>query len=80
MSQFYMHENAMDVCIEVVATQYKDDQKIKMKVFWWNLGYVGEPYRLFPTAEKLIVRTEDWPKWKNITDRIDIKREAPGLP
>lgn len=78
---FYMHKNAMDVCIEVLKVQYQDDKRIKLKVRWWNLGYVGEPYTLFgDSTDRLTLSKDNWLEWVNITDRISNKREQPGLP
>jgi len=78
---FYMHKNAMDVCIEVLKVQYQDDKRIKLKVRWWNLGYAGEPYALFgDSTDKLTLSKDNWLEWVNITDQINNKREHPGLP
>jgi hypothetical protein len=78
---FYMHKNAMDVCIEVLKIRYQDDRQIKLKVRWWNLGYAGERYALFGNnAENLILSRANWLEWVNITDQVDNKREKPGLP
>jgi hypothetical protein len=46
MRGLYKHKNSMDVFIKVLRTTYRDLNKVKMKVEWWNLGYTGNPWLL----------------------------------
>lgn len=43
MSGFYTHPAFKDVyCF--VKVQYKDAKRVKVKLSWWNWGYVGKPF------------------------------------
>lgn len=67
----WVHEDFMDVFIEVVKVQYSDPKRVKLKIHWWVLGWVGKPYRPFPgAAVTLVVQTKDIPRWKRLESRI----------
>lgn len=68
---YYMHENCMDVCLQIIKVPYRDDKRVKVKAVWVNLGYTGNPYTILK---------EDLKHWKNITSKIHDKRTKPGLP
>lgn len=76
-SEYYMHERAMDCCIEILSI--KEDNKAYKKVFvkWWNLGYNATP--LFLCYDTFNIKTEDLCKWKNVKYEDIIKpRNEPG--
>lgn len=70
---FYMHENCLDVCIEVLKIQYKDSKRVKLKVNWVNLGYVGKPF-ILQFNRNIEIKREDLVKWKNIDDILYVPR------
>lgn len=59
---FWTHEKFMDVAIEILKVQYQDEKRAKLKIHWWNRGWVGEPFRPFPTPNKL--KITDFSGWK----------------
>lgn len=77
---FWMHENGMDVCIEVLKVQYRDSKRVILKARWWNLGYTGNPWVIFPRPETLKLKPEDLSKWHNITGKMLTPRKASGMP
>lgn len=79
-SGFYMHENGMDCCLEIMRIQYSDSKRVIIKARWWNLGYSGNPWPIFPQFETVKIKAEDRPKWKNITHLMNIPRKKSGLP
>ena len=78
---FYMHENAMDVCLEVISVSHSDLKRINVKARWWNLGYVGNPYCITPQIETITIDNADALKWHTLTNRqLHTARLAPGFP
>jgi len=77
---FYMHKNAMDVCVEVVKVTYQDSERIKLKVRWWTLGYSGTPFLTYDGQVKNVT-IENPNDWVCLTrDQVNQKRLSPGLP
>lgn len=77
---YYMHENCMDVCLQIIKVPYRDDKRVKVKAVWVNLGYTGNPYVIHPQPSSYTILKEDLKHWKNITSKIHDKRTKPGLP
>lgn len=77
---FWMHENGMDVCIEVKRVQYSDSKRLKLKVLWWNLGYSGNPFLIYYNEQKVEILKKDLHKWHGISGKVFQKRTSPGLP
>lgn len=77
---FYMHENAMDVAIEVTRVQYEDSKRIKFRGKYWNLGYSGTPWLIFHQDFALEINKADLPKWICINSKMTTKRMKSGLP
>lgn len=77
---FWMHENGMDCCIEVLRIQYSDQKRVKVKARWWNLGYTGNPWLIDPKIETIELKRADLPKWHNITHKMHTPRKASGMP
>ena len=78
---FWMHKHAMDVFIEVVRLQYRDMKRTRLKIRWWNLGYVGNPYCISSKIETVTIKTTDLANWHQLTNRqLNTPRLAPGLP
>lgn len=42
--KFYIHKNALDVCIEIVRFRFIGDTCSVWYVRRWNLGYTGNPW------------------------------------
>ena len=73
----------MDICFEVIKVQYQDEKHIKMKGYWVNIGYIGEPFRLelkYDRPDKLTLITERFDNWICINRYINNPRTMPGLP
>lgn len=80
-SGFYMHENAMDVCIEILRLQYTDAKRVKLKIRWWNLGYVGNPFCIDARGATITIKASDIHKWKYLNSQHFLhKRRKPGFP
>ena len=76
---FYMHKDAMDVCMEVVRIPYRDNKRYRLKIRWWNLGYTGNPWLLDPMLFSLTIFKTD-AHWIYINNLMNKKRLKPGLP
>lgn len=75
-----MHEKCMDVAFEIVWER-RYGNTIKLKGYWLNLGYSGNPFRLFTSPSLLKIPRKDWDNWKPLTsDNLTTKRTKPGLP
>lgn len=61
--EYYMHQNAMDVCVLVLETQANGMALVE----WYNLGYTGNPWQI-PTDQQLIYMHPD--VWQNITASV----------
>ena len=77
---FWMHEDAMDVCIEVKRIQYSNTNKLVLKILWWNLGYSGNPFLLYYNPQTVTILRKDLHKWHGINGKFYQKRTAPGMP
>ena len=66
----WVHEDFMDVFIEVVKVQYADAKRIKLKIFWWNLGWTGSAMRIFPNSAPFEIKAKDFARWKRLESRI----------
>lgn len=62
MRGYYKHERSMDLVMEVLKTQYRDEKRIKVKVRWWNLGWTGNAWTF--GQEKLEIQVSDLKNWK----------------
>lgn len=77
---FWMHENSMDVFIEIISIKYRDNKRMKFKGRYWNLGYSGTPW-LISIDLNFTILTEDFTKWKKINfQELHTKRIRSGLP
>jgi hypothetical protein len=36
----WTHEKFMDVAIEIIKVSYQDEKQAKLKIWWWNRGWV----------------------------------------
>lgn len=61
----WTHEKFMDVAIEVVKVSYMNHKKAKLKIWWWNRGWVGKPFKPFTDKTDRLVIT-DFTGWKKI--------------
>jgi hypothetical protein len=64
----WTHEKFMDVAIEIIKVSYQDEKQAKLKIWWWNRGWVGEPFRPFSTPDRLIIT--DFTGWKKL-DKLE---------
>lgn len=60
---FYRHNQFKDVFIEIIKSQYQDAKRFKGRVRWWNLGFTGNPWILFPN-EPIEINRKDMNDWK----------------
>lgn len=61
---FYTHDEFMDVAVEVVKVQFQDSKKAKLKIRWWNRGWVGKPYDIFLADHKITIK--NFRGWKRL--------------
>lgn len=81
MKGFYVHDNTMDVFIEVTRMPYRDAKRVRLKVRWWNFGYVGKPYLISNSEQSITIAAEDIAKWKRLTQaQMNTARTQPGAP
>jgi DsbC/DsbD-like thiol-disulfide interchange protein len=80
MGRFLMHENAMDVCIEVVDSLELKPGVLTWKVYWWNLGYSGTPFKITLNLDTIEIKASNRHRWKYIEDKMYTPRTKPGLP
>lgn len=74
----YIHKRAMDVFVYIQRIQYKDENRIKCKAIWFNLGYTGNPWALkqgsleIPKAEwENYIEFDPIKEWASIRDKLD---------
>ncbi len=67
---FMVHKNFKDVFIEVVKTDRGPEYR-KMKIRWWNLGCVGEPFELYLGTQTITVQEKDWNDWSFFDPSVD---------
>ncbi len=77
LNRFYMHKNAMDVCIQVRKSYQVTPDRFIVQAAWTNLGYAGRPYSLGITHRIDIANPQDW---VDITFDITKVRTKSGLP
>ncbi len=53
----------MDVFIEVLSVPYQDAKRAKLRVIWWNKGWVGTPFQL---TQKESLKITNFNGWKPI--------------
>lgn len=56
---FFTHPQFKDIFIELLAVQYRDDDRIKIKVRYWNKSQTGNPFCLHLT-NKLTLTPQKW--------------------
>lgn len=58
---FYVHEQSMDVFVEVLKVVYSGPRYMKIKVLWWNYGYDGtNPWCLSHHPQTIKVDNKKW--------------------
>lgn len=55
----------MDVYIEVVKVQYQDWKRAKLRVIWWNKGWVGVPFQLTNVVSLKVTNLTGWKRLNN---------------
>ena len=68
--------NFKDIFFEVIYVQYGDHKIAKLKGYWWNLGWTGNPMR--HTLDKyspdrpvmITIKAEHFKDWKHLESRI----------
>lgn len=63
VGEFYMHANALDVCIQVAQIKRLDDEGAHLTVFFWNLGCVGRPWLIEKNSTDIFIPAEVMPEW-----------------
>jgi len=62
---YYRHNNSLDVFFEVIKVQYVDHKRAKLRGRWWNLGWVGEPFLVYPGNPVTVeIKKEEFRNWK----------------
>lgn len=80
MFKVIMHKNAMDVAFDVMRIiEYRPGEH-NVKGQWINLGYTGNPYRLYSGHTTIRIPKHKWDNWEDITDWLNIKRNTSGRP
>lgn len=75
-----MHRACLDVAFEIVWERHFYG-KYKLKGYWINLGYTGQPFRLSDRTTKLVISYDSYSQWQLLTsEQLETKRTKPGLP
>lgn len=69
---YYKHKNCMDVCIEILKIQFRNDKKLKARVTWWNLGYTGNPWVIHHNVP-IEIQGKDLADWEEIDPTVKRK-------
>lgn len=62
----WTHTGFRDVFMEVVRIDVQNKKIAKMKVIWWNLGWIGKPFLIDIES----IRIKDFNNWSKLTNRI----------
>lgn len=65
---YYRHKAFKDVYIEVLPGRYIGPKYSKLKINWWNLGFTGNPWRIFSRSDKITVYKEDYKSWLKLSE------------
>ena len=60
---YWVHDNCMDVFIDVLKVQYKGPTYTKLKVNWMNKGFTNKPWFIYGT-ETIKIRREGYKNWQ----------------
>lgn len=71
----WVHENSMDVFIEILEAPVKGPDYIKLKILWWNRGQCGIPY-CTGVCDVIKINNKDLPKWKPYQWPISLGEEG----
>jgi hypothetical protein len=63
---YWIHDKFMDVAFLVTKIQFQDEKRAKLKGYWYNRGWTGNSFQIFPTTDKLIIT--DFNGWKRFDD------------
>jgi len=78
---FYMHKNALDVAIKVYDTfLIAEEGLMYVESTWYNLGALDEPFEVNGDVSRFPIETSKLGDWVDITDKINHRRNKPGLP
>lgn len=66
---FWVHENSMDMFVEVLAVYDVHPDYIKTKFRCWNKGYTGQPWMMLPKIFRGKVLKKDLPKWRRYVEQ-----------
>lgn len=82
LGEFYMHQNALDTCIEIAKIE-EDAPLPTYRVRWWNLGYMGRPFMIEPPSRtyRVIIGPKEAAQWTLLSlEAMTNPRTLPGLP
>ncbi len=66
-NKFFMHNRAMDICIEVLKHRYIGEDYSIWHVRLWNLGYTGKPWIVDEVKSYKIKQTE-YDNYRELTE------------
>ncbi len=66
MTQFMMHKDNMDVCLEP-SKIVPGVSVLLVQGRWLNIGFEGVPQYITP-VESVKIQSEDWKNWKFMTE------------
>ncbi len=75
--RFYMHEQGMDVAIEVLKSYRISANRYSLRVKWVNLGYTGTPWLVFGPER---IEVTNPLSWRDVTSLIGNVRTESGVP
>lgn len=76
----YMHKNCLDVAFKAYTMREYKRGFVNLKGVWINLGYDGSPWECSESTKLRISKHDFIHNWVNVSSKIGIPRQAPGLP
>ena len=63
---YFTYSNFKDVFIEVLSVPYRCNEYTKIKILWWNKNKHGKPFIIFPSAETIKIKKDEYKNWSRI--------------
>lgn len=78
--KFFMHNRAMDVCLQILRLRFLGEDFSVWHVRRWNLGYSGNPY-IIDECKNYKIRQKEYDNYVEISDAQILKpRTESGVP
>lgn len=72
--KYYMHKNAMDVCIDILKWSSSTKDSSTYLVHWINLGYTNNPWGI--RVQEITIENKDIQNWIEIDLQTKCEQRA----